>query len=95
MQNKPNLRNAKMDVKSLVTMIYEKMDTWLGGKTKPIQTQFKANISQNKPNLTQYKANSNPILRLFGCQFRTILTALTIICVTAILAFLSFYIEKC
>ena len=26
------------------------------------QTQFKANKAKNKPNLTQFKANSNPII---------------------------------
>ena len=34
-------------------------------KTNPIQTQFKANLTQNKPNLSQYKANSNPNLSKF------------------------------
>ena len=32
-------------------------------KTNPIQTQFKANKAKNKPNLTQNKPNSNPILK--------------------------------
>ena len=31
-------------------------------KTKPIQTQFKANLTQNKPNLSQYKPKTKPIL---------------------------------
>jgi hypothetical protein len=30
-------------------------------KTNPIQTQFKANLTQNKPNKANNKANSNPI----------------------------------
>ena len=30
-------------------------------KTNPIQSQFKANLTQNKPNLTQFKAKTNPI----------------------------------
>ena len=30
-------------------------------KTNPIQTQFKANITQNKPNLSQFKPKTKPI----------------------------------
>jgi hypothetical protein len=30
-------------------------------KQTQFQTQFKANLTQNEPNLSQYKANSNPI----------------------------------
>ena len=30
-------------------------------KTNPIQTQYKANLTQNKPNLSQFKAKTNPI----------------------------------
>ena len=50
-----------MNVTDLFTREYEKMDTWWSGKnklkTKPIQTQFKANTnpiqSQYKPKQTQ------------------------------------------
>ncbi len=44
MQNKPNVKKAQINVSSFVTSKYAKMDTWLSGKTNPIQTQ-------NKPNL--------------------------------------------
>jgi len=61
MQNKANFRNDKMNLSLDMTSNYKILSRWRGQKTKPIQTQFKANLSQNKPNLTQYKANSKPI----------------------------------
>jgi hypothetical protein len=36
---------------------YEDLSAWRGGKTNPIQTQFKANKAKNKANLTQNKPN--------------------------------------
>jgi len=60
MQNKANLGNDKMNTNLDMTSIYKILSTGSGQKTKPIQTQFKANLSQNKPNLTQFKANSKP-----------------------------------
>ncbi len=47
MQNKPNLPDALMNVTSFYTVDYENKSNWNLVKTKPIQTQ--------------YKANSNPI----------------------------------
>jgi len=35
---------------------------WFHEKTKPIQSQFKANLSQNKPNLSQFQSQTNPIV---------------------------------
>jgi len=62
MQNKANFPKSQMNVTNVLTMIYEKMDTWSSGKNKPnsnpIQSQFKPNT---KPIQTQYKANSKPI----------------------------------
>jgi hypothetical protein len=62
MQNKANFRNDKIDISSFVTSKYEIFDDWRGQKTNPIQTQFKANLTQNKPNLTQFQSQTNPIL---------------------------------
>jgi len=71
--NKANFRKSQMNVSNVLTMNYDKMDTWSSGKnkanSKPIQTQFKANSnpiqSQFKPNSkpiqTQFKPNTNPI----------------------------------
>jgi hypothetical protein len=49
-----------INVNSYMKSIYEISGTWWIGKTKPIQTQFKANKANNKPNLSQNKPNSNP-----------------------------------
>jgi len=39
-------------------------------KTNPIQTQFKANLTQNKPNLSQFQSQTNPILKAKNvCRF--------------------------
>ncbi len=40
MQNKPKVKYAKMNVNSMITMRYAKMDNWLFRQTNPIQTQF-------------------------------------------------------
>ena len=61
MQNKPNLRNDKMNIIAFITMRYGKLGTLDGcknkaktnpikAKTKPIQTQFNPKQTQFKPN---------------------------------------------
>jgi len=35
MQNKPNVKDAQINVNSYMKSIYEKLDTWLSGKNKP------------------------------------------------------------
>ena len=66
MQNKPNFRNDKMNITLDMTSIYDILSRSPGQKTKPIQTQFKANKAKNKPNLSQYKPNTNPIYTMYG-----------------------------
>ncbi len=48
MQNKPNFKDAQMNVNSLVTIEYENISDWTLGQSKPnsnpIQTQFKPNL---------------------------------------------------
>jgi hypothetical protein len=39
MQNKPNFREAQMNVSVLLQMAYINLPRWRGKKTKPIQTQ--------------------------------------------------------
>ena len=57
-QNKPNFKDAKMNVSSFITSEYAKVDTWLTRKTKPIQPQLKPNQTQFKPNQTQFQTGS-------------------------------------
>ena len=47
MQNKPNLPDAQMNVTSFYTVDYENKSNW--------------KLGENKPNQSQYKANTNPI----------------------------------
>ena len=61
MQNKPKVKDAQINVNSIITMRYEKMNIWLFGKNKANQTQFKPNQSQFKPILRPIKAKTNPI----------------------------------
>jgi hypothetical protein len=48
MQNKPNVKDAQINVNSYMKSIYEKLDTWLSGKNKP-------NSNPNKPNSQKAK----------------------------------------
>jgi len=47
MQNKPNLLDAQMNVNTIITKDYKNKSNW--------------KLGENKPNQTQYKANTNPI----------------------------------
>ena len=53
MQNKPNFRNDKMNITMDMTIVYRVLSAGSGQKTKPKQTQFKANKAKNKANLTK------------------------------------------
>ncbi len=52
MQNKPNVKDAQINVNSYIKSIYEKLDTWLSGKNKP-------NSNPIKPNQTQSPKSQN------------------------------------
>ena len=45
MQNKPNLPDAQINVSSFITKDYENKSIGNLAKTKPIQTQYKANTN--------------------------------------------------
>ena len=61
MQNKPNFRNDKMNIKAFTTMRYVNFNTGSDQKTNPIQTQFNPIQTQLKPKQTQF----NPIQTQF------------------------------
>jgi len=42
MQNKPNVKDAQINVNSYMKSKYEKLDTWLSGKNKPNSNPIKA-----------------------------------------------------
>jgi hypothetical protein len=54
MQNKPNVKCAQINVNSYMKSKYENLDTWLSGKNKPNQTQFKpkTNPISEKPKMS-------------------------------------------
>ena len=54
MQNKANFRKSQMNVTSLITVDYEKRDTWLSGKNEPKRTQ-------NEPKTNPKRTQTNPI----------------------------------
>ncbi len=60
MQNKPNLRNDKMNITIDMITNYKNLSAGSGVKTKPIQTQFKPIQTQTKPKQTQFKPISKP-----------------------------------
>ncbi len=55
MQNKPNVKDAQINVYSYMKSKYEKLDTWLSGKNK-------ANSNPIKPNLRKAKMNANDFI---------------------------------
>jgi len=63
--NKANFQKNQMNVSYLLLREYELMDTWSGGKnkakTKPIQTQYKANTNPIYPVVASGEAGTNPI----------------------------------
>ncbi len=53
MQNKPNVKDAQINVNSYMKSKYEKLDTWLSGKNKPNSNPIKPNLK-----ITQMNVNS-------------------------------------
>jgi len=51
MQNKPNVKDAQINVNSYNKSKYEKMDTWLSGKNKPNSNPIKPNFKKAKMNI--------------------------------------------
>ncbi|MGB2809888.1 MAG: hypothetical protein WBC22_19265 [Sedimentisphaerales bacterium] len=84
MQNKANFKKVKLNVNKVLTRNYVRMDTWSIRKTKPIQSQYKANSkpiqtqskpiqSQTNPIQTQFKGTEGEIVdgncRFYVCCF--------------------------
>ena len=63
MQNKPNVKDAHINVNSYMKSKYEKLDTWLSGKNKP-------NSNPIKPNLRKAKMNVNSLAKKSGHTFQ-------------------------
>ncbi len=54
MQNKPNVKDAQINVNSYMKSKYEKLDTWLSGKNKPNSNPIKPNLRKAKMNVNLY-----------------------------------------
>ncbi len=77
MQNKPNVKDAQINVNSYMKSKYEKLDNWLSGKNKPNSNPIKPNCRKGKIDVNSLitkdyrkkddfvvrknKPNSNPI----------------------------------
>jgi hypothetical protein len=48
MQNKPNVKDAQINVISYMKSKYEKMDTWLSGQNKPNSNPIKPNLVRRR-----------------------------------------------
>ena len=66
MQNKANLGNDKMNINTFVAMRYGNLDTLIGQKTNPIQTQLKPIQTQFNPKQTQFKPNQTQKMNPFA-----------------------------
>jgi len=54
MQNKPNVKDAQINVNSYMKNKYEKLDTWLSVKNKPNSNPIKPNLRKAKMNVNLY-----------------------------------------
>ncbi len=54
MQNKPNVKDAQINVNSYMKSKYENLDIWLSGKNKPNSNPIKANLRKAKMNVNLY-----------------------------------------
>jgi len=48
MQNKPNVKDAQININSYMKSKYEKLDTWLSGNNKPNSNPIKANLVRRR-----------------------------------------------
>ena len=69
MQNKPKVKNAKINVSSFITSKYVKLDTWWNQKNKPNSNPIKPNLkrAQMNVNLTltkDYRKNDDFVVRI-------------------------------
>ena len=69
MQNKPNVKDAQINVSSYMKSIYEILDTWLSGKNKPNSNPIRQACvvcegvaGLIKPNLRKAQMSVNSIL---------------------------------
>ena len=74
MQNKPNVKDAQINVNSYMKSKYEKLDTWLSGKNKPNSNPIKPNLEKDKMNVTlcvieDYRKKDDFLVRINKANF--------------------------
>ncbi len=74
MQNKPNVKDAQINVNSYMKSKYEKLDTWLSGKNKPNSNPIKPNCRKAKMNVNltltkDYRKNDDFLVRINKANF--------------------------
>jgi len=75
MQNKPNVKDAQINVNSYIKSKYEKLDTWLSGKNKPNSNPIKPNLKRAKMNISSiitkdYRKKDDFVVRINKANFR-------------------------
>jgi len=75
MQNKPNVKDAQINVNSYMKSNYEKLDTWLSEKNKPNSNPIKPNLQKVKMNVNlyfikDYRKNDDFSVRINKPNFR-------------------------
>ncbi len=84
MQNKPNFKDAQINVNSYMKSIYEKLDTWLSGKNKPNSNPILSAVGgfQNEQKIACQKSRPHPcrLSHIFGLQFGLIVAEYSEIC---------------
>jgi hypothetical protein len=78
MQNKPNVKNAQINVSSFITIKYVKVDNWCNRKNKPNSNPIKPNLPKCKIDAKcvftkDYRKNGDFVVRInkpnfFKCQ---------------------------
>ena len=71
MQNKANVKDAKMNVSSFMTIKYEKLDTWLNWKNKPNTNPIKPKTNPIKANFNAYQTQFKPNPSGLRCLLRS------------------------
>ena len=75
MQNKPDVKDAQINVNSYMKSKYEKLDTWLSGKNKPNSNPIKPNLRKAKMNVNltltkDYRKKDDFIVRINKPNFQ-------------------------
>ncbi len=85
MQNKPNVKDAQINVNSYMKGKYEKLDTWLSGKNKPNSNPIKPNLRKAKMNVNltitkDYRKKDDFLVRINKPNFQNTKNERKLIC---------------